>query len=403
MFWGLDIYQIIAIDEDLDGSPDKFKLRLQVAIQTTSGMPLPDLDGDGIGDAGLTVWLDNDMSGTFTAYDITGGPGVRTSATTYPTLTDGIKQGDFIFKPGLVSTDGLALTQVGQDSLTAPFTGDGAGYLDAIPGSGSLADSVNSNGFPTSFGNRDIFLAFDFRPHPDLGLPNYGWSLNSEDPVIGIIKTEEAKECRMTGGGVDTNGEIILGTMADAIDGKDRYQFGGQVGAPTASQPQPWGEWTHHQQKGPSGSFIFHAGTASAPPGTEILWVACSDPGYCNPARPAPFKQIDFKGVGTFKNIKGPLSSSVIPEGNKKQPPSFHYFRVHVEDIGEPGPGGKQPKSPMCTHVPGTPINESQDCQNCPDVYQIEIHATSDPSSPVIYTVGGFIDAGNLQIHPAIK
>lgn len=214
---------------------------------------------------------------------------------------------------------------------------------------------------------------------------------------------EQPGSCRVTGGGVDVNGEIVLGSLAKAqdTDDRDRYQFGGQVGAPTASPPQPFGEWTHHQQKGPSGSFILHMGTHSAPPITEIAFVQCSDPGFCNPARPAPFKQIDFEGIGTFKNVKGSLKSIVVPD-NK---PNFtaHWVKVHIEDIGEAGPGGKQPKSDACTHIPGTAIDESQDCSNCPDVYQIEIHASADPASPVIYSVGAFIDAGNLQIHPEIK
>lgn len=230
-------------------------------------------------------------------------------------------------------------------------------------------------------------------------------------------------ECRMTGGGVTEDGEILLpaldkkgipieGTVAEADDEMaevldstvDRYQFGGQVGAPTASQPQPYGEWTHHQQKGPFGKFTFHAGTASAPEGTEIDLVTCSDPGFCNPARPAPAKQIDFEGVGTFKNVQsGPLKGEVVPDNNKVKL-TLHWFRVHVEDIGEPGPGGKQPKSEDCTHVIGTPVvPENGDCENCPDVYQIEIHESADPASDVIYSVGGFIDNGNLQIHPPIK
>jgi len=224
--------------------------------------------------------------------------------------------------------------------------------------------------------------------------------------------------CRMTGGGVSKDGgEILLpeltkqgipieGTVAEAADAEnpdlDRYQFGGQIGAPTVSQPQPYGEWTHHQQKGPMGMFTFHAGTASAPEGTEIDIVTCSDPGYCDPARPAPAKQIDLEGVGTFKNVRsGPLKGLVVPDNNKIQR-TLHYFRVHVEDIGEPGSGSQQIKDDNCEHVIGTLIEEG-DCAICPDVYQIEIHETELQSSPVLYSVGGFIDNGNLQIHPPIK
>lgn len=205
-------------------------------------------------------------------------------------------------------------------------------------------------------------------------------------------------ECRVTGGGVDVNENIVIGTVASALD--NRYTFGGQVGAPTVTQPQPWGEWTHHQQKGVEGRFVFHGGTASAPPGTEILSVGCTDPGYCNPARPAPFKQIDFEGVGTFKNISSKITKKCIIRTDGSSEPTLHYFRVHIEDIGEPG---SPPFSrAICKHKIGETITED-DCQNCPDVYQIEIHCTDDPtSSDVIYSVGAFIDGGNLQIHPPV-
>jgi len=43
-----------------------------------------------------------------------------------------------------------------------------------------------------------------------------------------------------------------------------------------------------------------------------------------------------------------------------------------------------------------------QACDTCPDYYEIEIHCTTDPASPVIYKVGDFIDGGNLQIHPEV-
>jgi len=81
-------------------------------------------------------------------------------------------------------------------------------------------------------------------------------------------------ECRVTGGGVDVDhpnwdGTWAWGQFKKFNGGWDRYTFGGQAGAPTASQPQPYGEWTHHN-RGESGSFTFHAGTASAPEGTEI-------------------------------------------------------------------------------------------------------------------------------------
>jgi hypothetical protein len=43
---------------------------------------------------------------------------------------------------------------------------------------------------------------------------------------------------------------------------------------------------------------------------------------------------------------------------------------------------------------------DGQICDKCPDYYQIEIHCTEDPSSPVIYEFSGFLEHGNYQIHP---
>ncbi len=204
--------------------------------------------------------------------------------------------------------------------------------------------------------------------------------------------------CRVTGGGVDTfpsdwNGAMASGSHQGS-DGANRYEFGGQAGAPNADQPQPHGEWTHHQQRGPDGSFVFHAGTSSAPAETEIDLIVCSDPGWCEQARPAPAKQIDFEGVGQFKNIRDPsaaLGGVVVGE-------TFHWFHVHIEDLGEPGRSGKQ-NPPTATCSPDGSAGDLADC-DCPDFYHIRIHATSDPASAVIYDVFGYVTGGNLQIHP---
>ncbi len=196
--------------------------------------------------------------------------------------------------------------------------------------------------------------------------------------------------CRMTGGGNDTFGSG--GTT-------EVYTFGGQAGAPLASQPQPWGEWTHTQKRGPSGSFTFHAGTASAPPETEIDWIVCSDPGWCRQARPAPAKQLDFAGVGTFHNMKNVPSSisDYVVVGE-----SLHWFEVNIDDLGEPGKAGNvDPPSPQCDPAGfgrngGTPL---ADC-GCPDFYRIRIYRGPTDQSTILYEVYGYIDGGNFQIHP---
>jgi hypothetical protein len=210
-------------------------------------------------------------------------------------------------------------------------------------------------------------------------------------------------ECRVTGGGVDSfdnwDGTMAYGRSRNHDSGVDHYTFGGQAGAPTASQPQPYGEWTHHQQRGPSGSFVFHAGTASAPAFTEIDFVVCSDPEGCTPSGdpPSPAKQIDFGGVGTFKNIKNapPEFDAVVPDE------SLHWFTVHIEDLGEPGKSGKQPRpSDLCPEEGSE--GELASC-DCPDFYRIRIYAGMDDTSAVIYEVSGYIRGGNLQIHRPIR
>ena len=232
--------------------------------------------------------------------------------------------------------------------------------------------------------------------------------LNGSGAIDNIVYTTDGDpglECRVTGGGVDTFDQWD-GSLAEGNSGQgnnnNRYQFGGQAGAPTASQPQPSGEWTHHQQRGPDGRFTFHAGTASAPPETEIDLIVCSDPGYCIQARPAPAKQIDFQGVGTFKNITDPSPAleGVVPGE------TIHWFTVHIEDLGEPGNNGQQ-GAPACFCPPGGSAGFLANC-DCPDFYHITIYKEFDPAGPanttdLIYEVFGYIKGGNLQIHPPIQ
>jgi hypothetical protein len=192
--------------------------------------------------------------------------------------------------------------------------------------------------------------------------------------------------CRLTAGGRVRN-------RADR--GQNAWSVGGQVGAPTGVQPQPCGEWTHSQLDGPAGRFTFHAGTASAPEGTEIAMIQCSDPDPCRPAsNPAPAKQVDFWGVGRFTNVSsGPFSTDprVIPGTSQ------HWFEVHCEDLGEPGNGGHSPiPEDLCP--PEGSAGRPASCE-CPDFYRITIHATTSPGSAVIYEVHGYLDGGNFQTH----
>jgi SdrD B-like domain len=257
-----------------------------------------------------------------------------------------------------------------------------AGYKFS-PQNAGANDALDSDALPTSGMTECTTL--------DAGEHDMTWD-------AGMYQPEEVLSCRMTGG---ANGEA-LETIPDRVGNSPHmnvYSCGGQAGASLAGQPQPWGEWTHSQERGPAGSFTFHGGTASAPQGTEIDWIQCSDPGWCVHARSAPAKQLDFAGVGTFHSLKNvpPSIGNYVTVGE-----SLHWFEVNIDDLGEPGKAGKQPPAgEMCDPLGfgrnGGP--ELADC-DCPDFYRIRIYAGPTDASIVIYEAHGYIEGGNFQIHP---
>lgn len=230
--------------------------------------------------------------------------------------------------------------------------------------------------------------------------------------------------CRMTGGNA---------TVSPAIgeDGLDTWSYdfkslgtgawittGGQIGAPSGGIPR--GHWTHTQHEGAEGSFTFHSGTSSAPDGTEISTIECNDPGWCVQARCAPFKQLFWTGVGNFAHQHYDGQFTEVTPGGPKKGGTLHYYRAMVGDFGEnnrptreipgncewgPLPGPWEASSANFLGNSGLDPKfgdkGGQICDTCPDYYQIEIYATTDPSSDVIYTFFGFLESGNYQIHPA--
>jgi len=169
-----------------------------------------------------------------------------------------------------------------------------------------------------------------------------------------------------------------------------------------------------------------------------------------------------FHNTKGKKNMDVPLpyfaacgtDNQPVPWSNKVDG-TLHYYRAHVGDFGEPaginqkpldgtcgwsdtcdlgsdgvGPGGVSISG--CELVDGycpfapAPVNDkftalhplctAQDCgcdtandpscktnkNGCPDWYEIEIHCTADPTSPVAYKVAHFITEGNFQLHPAV-
>jgi len=264
--------------------------------------------------------------------------------------------------------------------------------------------------------------------------------INVNADVARIEPTPESLGCRLTGGGVTSStldsGEVVYvwdgETLVESMpEEENRYQFGGQAGANTALPPQPAGEWQHHQQRGPFGSFSFHTGTHSAPAGTEVIEIRCSDPGGCFPSGnpPSPVKQLDFDCIGTFSNIgkgkKAPswmianANATAEGHGNRTFDGTFHYCEVNVDDLGE-GPDSAEPDTAACPEEgfgekgdPTIPAN----C-DCPDFYRITIYDgvdaadvvwldedNIDPASlnttDVIYEVDSYTGRGGngLQLH----
>jgi len=237
--------------------------------------------------------------------------------------------------------------------------------------------------------------------------------------------------CRVTYGGNDKNGNIDPNKFGQACSSdkgnkQNCYTFGGQVGAPTADPAQggPFGEHTHHNVLGPAGDFVFRAGTHSAPSSTRITATACKDPGACRQAvAQASFKQIDFEGTGSFRTLdatataylSGKAGHPVLPDNQDTQ---IYYFRVDMDDNGEPGdkPSNKQSDIKACGNflaadqnnplsIPDPLLNDFASCQACADVYQIFICKDQNPctESQAIYAVRGFLTGGNIQMHRIVK
>jgi hypothetical protein len=326
--------------------------------------------GTGTGSIGGTAFIDLNGNGIYEGTDLANG-GIAV-------YLEGCSGN--VIAVGTTASDGTYLfDQVNAGNYVVRFEKlDGLYFVPRDQGSDECADSdVDSNGKTICFANNvgEADLCFD------AGQREY-----AEKKGLG---------CRVTGGGVDEYGNWD-GTYANDQCSRNRYTFGGQAGANTALPPQPAGEWQHHQQNGPDGSFSFHGGTHSAPDGTLITRIVCSDPGFCDPARPAPAKQIDFWGIGIFHNAR---NLSPILEANVVVGESLHWFEVNIDDTGEPGKGKGVPRN--CPSD-GFGLNGSValvDC-SCADFYRITIRATTDPASPVIYSVWGYINGGNLQIHP---
>jgi len=208
--------------------------------------------------------------------------------------------------------------------------------------------------------------------------------------LVSQLAYADLAGCRVSGGGIDNN------PNPENSSSGPLSIFAGQVGAPSALPPQPSGEIIIRSNGGIAGIFTFGGGTSSAPPGTEIDKVSCSSPGYCGYTRPAPAHTIDFEGIGTFQNIGNVSVQQNRGGSNTLASPTYHWFEVSIRDQGEPG---VVPDDPDCSSAESS---AELNC-DCPDWYSIKIYdgVTNSIQPPaVIYEASGYIDGGDLQIHP---
>lgn len=332
--------------------------------------------------------------------------------------------------PGFGPTQVVTLKAFFNTSTVVPFkqTNPSALFVDGdagADGSSPPAPSVVPNIGSVNGALQNSGIDLNFQLQADA---NQSFELGQEVPGA----------CRVTYGGNDRNGNIDLAKFGQACSsdkGKDQncYTFGGQVGAPTANPAfgGPFGEHTHHQVQGPAGDFVFHAGTHSAPKSTRITATSCKDPGACRQAEAnAGFKQIDFEGTGSFRTLDSVARAYLMSKGAVDPRPDnqndqIYYFRVDMNDLGEPGNkwgAGKYKNScqsffaadqnnPLATPDPtflsffAANTTAQQACAACPDTYQFYICKDENPceQGDAIYAVRGFMTGGNIQLHKVIK
>jgi hypothetical protein len=239
--------------------------------------------------------------------------------------------------------------------------------------------------------------------------------------------------CRVTYGGNDKNGNvdpIKFGGACSSDKGNKQncYTFGGQVGAPTADPAQggPFGEHTHHQVSGAAGDFVFHAGTHSSLKSTRITATKCYDPHACRQAEAnAGFKQIDFEGTGSFRELSQQAKDYLKANGGgdilaDNASDRIFYFRVDMDDTGEPGnqpAKGKfvaakaaaflaaDPNLPLGDPAGDPSLESYAACNELADVYQFFICKDENrcEQKDAIYAVRAYLTGGNIQLHKVIK
>lgn len=142
---------------------------------------------------GFSLYADTAMD-----YSIAAGPGGRIDATHYTGATNGTLLLSGLFDAGISLVDPLSTFDINQDGTTFPSTGDSTGYASVVPGVGTMWAAFDGNAY--NGGMSDFFVLMNTRLHPDKYMTDYGWDLNSEDPILATIP--EPSTFILLGGGL---------------------------------------------------------------------------------------------------------------------------------------------------------------------------------------------------------
>lgn len=118
--------------------------------------------------------------------------GCAVGGTCYHTVSDvgGTNVLNLAFASGIDPLNPTTTLTSTFDLQTSPFTGTAQGYLNVV--GGTQAGAFDTNGVPTVFGARDMFLQDNFcvaGSSPICGASG-NWAFNSHDPVLGAVIPE---------------------------------------------------------------------------------------------------------------------------------------------------------------------------------------------------------------------
>ncbi len=106
-----------------------------------------------------------------------------------------------VFAPGIDPLNSDTTIDQDADSLTAPFTGDGAGYMDIL--GGNYQYMFDNDGLGTAWGDRDLFAVFDLEPPtPAQTRAGSGWGQKIDDPIQGDVPVPEPTTVALLGIGL---------------------------------------------------------------------------------------------------------------------------------------------------------------------------------------------------------